>query len=54
MESGGTPLSVIAHKWTITHITMWISISENVLGKNYKIIPGTTIKLMNYEWEYVR
>ncbi len=54
MESKGIPLSQIPHKSTITRITAWVSINETVLGKDYRIIPGTTVKLMNYEWEYVR
>jgi len=54
IESNGTPLSQIPHKSTITRITIWVSINENILGKDYRIIPGTTVKLMNYEWEHVR
>lgn len=54
IESKGTALSQIPHKSVITSITVWVSINENILGKDYRIIPGTTIKLMNYEWEYVR
>lgn len=51
---GGQPLSGIPHKSAITHITMWMGISDFVMGKEYKITPGTTVKLMNYEWEFVR
>lgn len=54
IESNGTPLSQIPHKSTITRITIWVSINEKILSKDYRIIPGTTVKLMNYEWEYVR
>ncbi|GEM_PF-4348158 len=51
---GSIPLSSVAHKSTITRVTMWLSISETILGKIYQVSPGTTVKLMNYEWEYVR
>ena len=54
MESNGTPLSGISHKSSITRITMWVSIVETFMGKDYRINPGTTVKLMNYEWEFVR
>jgi len=54
MACDGTPLSSVAHKSTVMHLTLWLSIVETVLGKDYRIIPGTTVKLMNYEWEYVR
>ncbi len=50
----GTSFSAIAHKSTITHLTLWVSIVETILGKAYRVIPGTTVKLMNYEWEFVR
>jgi len=50
----GAPLSDIAHKSVITHVTINISIAETMLGKEYSITPGTTIKLMNYEWEFIR
>ena len=54
IECDGTPLSSVTHKSTITRLTMWVSVSEVVLGKEYRITPGTTVKLMNYEWEFVR
>ena len=54
MESNGTPLYGISHKSSITRITMWVSIVETFMGKDYRINPGTTVKLMNYEWEFVR
>lgn len=54
MEADGTPLSGVAHKSIITTVTIWVSINETILGKDYRIIPGTTVKLMNYEWEHVR
>jgi len=50
----GQPLSEVPHKSVITRITMWMGISDLVMGKKYKIAPGTTVKLMNYEWEFVR
>ncbi len=53
MAKDSTPLSAIAHKSTITHLTIWVSIVETLLGKEYRINPGTTVKLMNYEWEFV-
>lgn len=54
IESNGTPLSSILHKSSITRLTIWISVVETLLGKDYRVNPGTTVKLMNYEWEYVR
>lgn len=54
MEENGTPMVSIAHKSTVTHFTFWVAVSENILGKNYRVNPGTTVKLMNYEWEFVR
>jgi hypothetical protein len=54
MEEDGVPISAIAHKSSITRLTIWFSIAENILGRIYEIQPGTTIKLMNYEWESVR
>lgn len=54
MARDGVPLSDIAHKTTITHLTIWVSIVETILGREYRINPGTTVKLMNYEWEFVR
>ncbi len=54
IESEGTPLSSVPHKSSITNLALWVSVSETVLGKEYKISPGTTVKLMNYEWEFVR
>ena len=50
----GTPLSDVLHKSVVTNITFWVSLSQEVLGKEYNINPGTTVKLMNYEWEFVR
>ncbi len=54
VSSDGVLLSGIAHKSSITHITIDISVAEIFRGKTYRITPGTTVKLMNYEWEYVR
>ena len=54
MARDGTGLSDIVYKSSVTHLTIWISISETILGKDYRVNPGTTVKLMNYEWEYVR
>ena len=54
IEHNGTPLSGVAHKSSIPYITMWVSISESVQGTIYTISPGTTVKHMNYEWEFVR
>ena len=50
----GTPLSSVTNKSSIKHLTLSASIGETVMGTNYQINPGTTIKLMNYEWEFVR
>lgn len=50
----GVPLSNIAHKSTITSLTFGVSVIETLSGKEYKVEPGTTVKLMNYEWEFVR
>ena len=54
ITSKGVPLSGIPHKSSITQVTLRISIAEIILGKEYKVEPGTTVKLMNYEWEFVR
>jgi hypothetical protein len=54
IEHDDTPLSSITHKSTVTHLTLWVSVMETVRGKEYRINPGTTVKLMNYEWESVR
>lgn len=50
----GTPLSGIEHKSSITRLTLRVSVAETILGKEYRVTPGTTAKLMNYEWEFVR
>ena len=50
----GIGLSSITHKSSITHLTIWVSIVQTILGKDYRVNPGTTMKLMNYEWEHVR
>jgi len=52
--SEGVLMSSVAHKTAITRVTAWVSISETFLGRDYRITPGTTIKLMNYEWRFVR
>ncbi len=54
VSSDGALLSNIPHKSSITHITIAITIAEIFRGKVYRITPGTTVKLMNYEWEFVR
>ena|SRR3989338_9323467 len=54
MSHAGTGLSSITHKSTVTYLTLWAGIAGDVLGKSYGITTGTTVKLMNYEWEYVR
>lgn len=54
LSSEGTPLSSIAHKSTVTTLTISIKVTEIFRGKAYSITPGTTVKLMNYEWEIVR
>ena len=53
-SSDGVLLSGILHKSSITHVTIAISVAEIFRGKTYRIAPGTTVKLMNYEWEFVR
>jgi prepilin-type N-terminal cleavage/methylation domain-containing protein len=54
ITSNGVPLSNIVHKSTITNLTFGVSVIETISGREYKIEPGTTVKLMNYEWEFVR
>ncbi len=54
LTSDDIPFSSIPHKTSITHLTMQVSISETFMGRDYRVNPGTTIKLMNYEWEFVR
>ena len=54
ISCAGTGLSGIPHKSSVTYLTLWAAISEDILGKDYRINTGTTVKLMNYEWEYVR
>ena len=54
VSSDGVLLSDIPHKSSITHISIAITIAEVFRGKIYRIAPGTTVKLMNYEWEFVR
>lgn len=54
VSSDGALLSDIPHKSVITHLDISITISEVLRGKTYDITPGTTVKLMNYEWEFVR
>lgn len=49
-----TGLSSVANKTSIAHLTIWVSIAETILQKTYRVNPGTTVKLMNYEWEFVR
>ncbi len=54
VSSNGVLLSNVLHKSLITHITIGITLAEIFRGKVYRITPGTTVKLMNYEWEFVR
>lgn len=54
VSSAGQGLSSIAHKSSVTYLVLWAAIAEDVLGKPYRVSTGTTVKLMNYEWEYVR
>jgi prepilin-type N-terminal cleavage/methylation domain-containing protein len=54
LSYNGAPVSSIAHKSTMPHITITITVSQNVRGKVYSVTPGTTVKLMNYEWGFVR
>jgi len=54
VSSNGVLLSSVPHKSSITHITIGITLAEIFRGKVYRITPGTTVKLMNYEWEFVR
>jgi Tfp pilus assembly protein PilW len=54
MACVGTPLSSIPNKSSCKDITIWVSVAETILGKTYTVNPGTTVKLMNYEWEFVR
>lgn len=50
----GVPLADITHKSSITHVTLTLLISEKILGRDYVIQPGTTVKFMNYDWGSVR
>lgn len=54
MAVDGTAMSSVAHKSAITHLTIWVSVAETFLGQYYRVNPGTTVKLMNYEWRFVR
>jgi len=54
VSSNGVLLSNIPYKSSITHITIDITVAEIFRGKIYRITPGTAVKLMNYEWEFVR
>jgi hypothetical protein len=54
ITSYGTPLSGIPHKSSVTALTLRVTFTETVLGTEYKVEPGTTVKLMNYEWRFVR
>ena len=54
MAYNGVPLSNVPYKSSCMYITIWVSIAETILGKQYRVNPGTTIKLMNYEWEFIR
>ena len=54
VSSDGVLLSNIPHKSSVTHITIGITVAKIFRGKAYRITPGTTVKLMNYEWEFVR
>jgi len=54
MAYDGVALSNVPNKSACTHITIWVSIAETILGKQYRVNPGTTVKLMNYEWEFIR
>lgn len=53
VSSDGILLSNIPHKSSITHLTINMILTEIFRGKAYRITPGTTVKLMNYEWEFV-
>jgi len=50
----GNAISSVPNKSVITELNLRVSLSEIVLGKEYQIDPGTSVKLMNYEWEFVR
>lgn len=54
ITSNGVALSQIPHKSSITNVTIRVSAIEEFQGKDYRVTPGTTVKLMNYEWEFVR
>ena len=54
MTSESVALDDIEYKSTVKSITLRVALEEQVLDKKYTIMPGTTVKLMNYEWEYVR
>lgn len=51
---GGTFLSSIEHKSALTCVTLQVMTGDTIPGQRYSVNPGTTVKLMNYEWEYVR
>lgn len=54
LSYNGAAVSSIAHKSSMPHITITITVSQNIRGKVYSATPGTTVKLMNYEWGFVR
>ncbi len=54
LSSNGTALSAITYKSTIKEITIRVSLSEIIVERSISMSPETTVKLMNYEWEYVR
>lgn len=54
LTSNDIPLSDIPNKSVIKYLTIRIAMEEVILDETYSINPGTTVKLMNYEWEYVR
>jgi len=47
-------LSSVAHKDAVMYVTLQVAITGTVLEKEYNVNAGTTVKLMNYEWRYVR
>jgi len=54
LSYNGSPVSSIAHKSTMPHVTITITVSQSIRGQVYSVTPGTTVKLMNYEWGFVR
>lgn len=54
VTGNGVPLSDIPYKSVVTNVTISITVAEIFRGKAHRVTPGTGVKLMNYEWGFVR